>query len=218
MRHFFTDAQRLLQSEFETIQLADRIVDAVVNESLSTEQIDFIHGRNMFFLATVDEFGFPSCSYKGGDAGFVRVTAPDKLYFPSFDGNGMFMSLGNIDANQKVGLLFVDFETPQRIRVRGEARCLRSGAIVDSYPGADLVVEVSVAHVWVNCPRYVHRMSPEQASPYVPNAQGEVPLALWKRVDLLQDVLSEADREQAQQLGLISIEEYESRVAAGRLT
>ena len=63
-----------------------------------------------------------------------------------------------------------------------------------------------------------HSSWDEEVSPYVPNAQGEVPLALWKRVDLLQDVLSEADREQAQQLGLISIEEYESRVAAGRLT
>lgn len=218
MSNFFTDTQRQLQTEFESTQLADRIVEAAVNEELSADQMNFIHARNMFFLATVDEFGFPSCSYKGGNVGFVRATSPTTLYFPSYDGNGMFMSLGNIDANQKVGLLFVDFETPQRIRVRGDARCLRSGPMLDSYPGADLVVEVSIAHVWVNCPRYVHRMSPEEASPYVPDAQGETPLAMWKRVDLLQDVLSEADKQQAEQLGLISIEEYDSRVAAGSLT
>ncbi len=218
MSDFFTQAQRQLQSEFESTQLADRIVDAVVNEELSADQMDFIHARNMFFLATVDEFGFPSCSYKGGSAGFVRATSPTTLYFPSFDGNGMFMSMGNIDANHKVGLLFVDFETPQRIRVRGDARCLRSGPMLDSYPGADMVVEVSVAHVWVNCPRYIHRMSSEELSPYTPNAQGETPLALWKRVDLLQDVLSDADKQQAQRLGLISIEEYDNRVTAGSLT
>lgn len=217
MSDFFTDAQRQIQSEFESTQLADRIVEAAVHEELSADQIEFIHARNMFFLATVDEFGFPSCSYKGGSEGFVRVTSPHTLYFPSYDGNGMYLSMGNIDANKKVGLLFVDFEKPQRVRVRGEARCLRSGPMMDSYPGADMIIEVSVAHVWINCPRYIHQMSSQETSPYIPDAQGQARLALWKRLDLLQDVLNAADQERAKQLGLISIEQYDSMVATGRL-
>ena len=217
MGDFFTLAQRQLQGEFETTDLADRIVEAVVTEELSDPQAEFIHSRNMFYLSTIDESGYPSCSYKGGDLGFVRVINPVTIVFPNYDGNGMFMSMGNIQDKEKVGLLFIDFETPQRLRLRGEARCLREGPMLDSYPGANLVVEISVNHVWVNCPRYVHRMQPLEQSPYLPGKDGAVSLALWKRVDLIQDVLTAEDRAEAGSLGLITLEEYEAYVARGKL-
>lgn len=217
MGDFFTLAQRELQGEFETTDLADRIVEAVVTEELSDPQAEFIHSRNMFYLSTIDESGYPSCSYKGGDLGFVRVINPVTIVFPNYDGNGMFMSMGNIQDKEKVGLLFIDFETPQRLRLRGEARCLREGPMLDSYPGANLVVEISVNHVWVNCPRYVHRMQPLEQSPYLPGKDGAVSLALWKRVDLIQDVLTAEDRAEAESLGLITLEEYEAYVARGKL-
>jgi len=217
MGDFFTLAQRQLQGEFETTDLADRIVEAVVTEELSDPQAEFIHRCNMFYLSTIDESGYPSCSYKGGDLGFVRVINPVTIVFPNYDGNGMFMSMGNIQDKAKVGLLFIDFETPQRLRLRGEARCLREGPMLDSYPGANLVVEISVNHVWVNCPRYVHRMQPLEQSPYLPGKDGAVSLALWKRVDLIQDVLTAEDRAEAGSLGLITLEEYEAYVARGKL-
>jgi len=217
MGDFFTAAQRELQSEFETIDLADRIAEAVVSEELLDRQAEFIHSRNMFYLSTIDESGYPSCSYKGGDLGFVRVIDSGTVIFPNYDGNGMFMSMGNIQAKAKVGLLFIDFETPQRLRLRGEASLLREGPMLDSYPGANLVVEISVNHVWVNCPRYVHRMQPLEQSPYLPQKDGSVSLALWKRIDILQDVLGAKDCAEAESVGLITVEEYEAYVARGKL-
>ena len=217
MDDFFTAAQRQLQSEFETIDLADRIAEAVVSEELLDQQAEFIHSRNMFYLSTIDESGYPSCSYKGGDLGFVRVIDSGTVVFPNYDGNGMFMSMGNIQAKAKVGLLFIDFETPQRLRLRGEASLLREGPMLDSYPGANFVVEISVNHVWVNCPRYVHRMQPLEQSPYLPQKDGLVSLALWKRIDILQDVLGAKDRAEAEPIGLITVEEYEAYVARGKL-
>ena len=217
MIEFYTETQRQLQNEFGTVNLADRIVEAVVAEELSGQQAEFINSRNMFYLSTIDEFGFPSCSYKGGQFGFVRVVNPKTIIFPSYDGNGMYMSMGNIEAQSKVGLLFIDFENPQRVRVRGEAKCIREGSLVESYPGSDLVVEITVSHVWVNCPRYVHKMQPLEQSPYVPQPDGSAPLALWKRVDLLQDVLTAEDRHTAEAAGLISIKEYDSYVSKGKL-
>ena len=217
MSDFYTPAQRQLQDEFETRGLADRLVAAIVTETLAPSQVDFIHARNMFFLSTIDEHGFPSCSYKGGAPGFVRVTDPGTLVFPSYDGNGMFMSLGNIASQTKVGLLFIDFETPQRMRVRGDARVLRDGPMFESYPGANAAVEVAIERVWQNCPRYVHRMQSLEASPYVPAEDGTVKLALWKRIDMIQDVLSAADRAEAESVGLITVDEYEARVEQGDL-
>ena len=217
MEQFYTEAQRSLQDEFFTRELAERIKEAVVTEELSDDQAAFIQSRNMFYLSTVDEQGYPSCSYKGGDTGFVRVVDPKTILFPSYDGNGMFMSVGNIQAKSKVGLLFIDFQTPQRIRVRGEARCIKEGPILKSYPGANLVIELIVSNVWVNCPRYIRQMNLAEQSPYVPEKDGTIPLALWKRVDLVQDVITDEDRKKAESLGLITIEEYEADVASGKL-
>jgi predicted pyridoxine 5'-phosphate oxidase superfamily flavin-nucleotide-binding protein len=215
MADFYTDTQRTLQDEFQTRGLADRLSEAILSEELTAEQTAFIHSRNMFFLSTVDEQGFPSSSYKGGAPGFVRVPNSRTLVFPNYDGNGMFMSLGNIEAKAKVGLLFIDFETPQRMRVRGEARLLRDGPMLASYPGASIAVEVEIERVWQNCPRYVHKMQPVEQSPYLPAEDGSVRLALWKRIDLVQDVLPAADQAEAEALGLITAEEYEARVAGG---
>ena len=79
----------------------------------------------MFFLATSDADGQPQCSYKGGEPGFVRVLDERTLCFPVYDGNGMYLSLGNLHVNPKVGLLFIDFESPSPLRVEGERSCTR---------------------------------------------------------------------------------------------
>lgn len=217
MSDFYTPAQRRLQDEFDTRRLADLLVQAIITPELSPQQIEFVHERNMFFLSTVDEDGFPSSSYKGGARGFVRVPSPSMLVFPAYDGNGMFTSLGNIEARTKVGLLFIDFEKPRRMRVRGEARLLRNGPMLASYPGAKAAVEVTIERVWQNCPRYVHRMQLVESSPYVPRTDGSAKLAMWKRIDIVQDVLTAADRAEALAVGLITVEDYEARVERGEL-
>lgn len=217
MADFYTPIQRQLQDEFETRALADRLIEATVTDEFTVEQTAFIHDRNMFFLSTINEEGFPSSSYKGGAPGFVRIPEAGRLFFPSYDGNGMFLSMGNIEARAKVGLLFIDFEIPRRIRVQGEARLLREGPVLESYPGADVAVEINVERVWQNCPRYVHRMQSVAASPYVPADDGSMKFALWKRIDVIQDVISETDRAEARSQGLITVEDYQARVDSGDL-
>ena len=216
MTEFYTPEQLALQHAFGTRALAERLEAAIVTPELTPEQIAFVHGRDMFVLSTVDEDGFPSVSYKGGAPGFVRCIDACTLVFPSYDGNGMFLSLGNVAACSRVGLLFVDFETPHRIRVRGEARVLREGPLLASYPGADAAVEVRVERAWQNCPRYVHRMKRVEPSRFVPDDSGEAPLPAWKRIDVVQDVIGEADRVRAREAGLITAEEYETLLRSGR--
>ena len=59
----------------------------------------YIESRDMFFLATADEQGRPNVSYKGGDPGVVRVVDDHTLAFPSYNGNGMYLSMGNLLKN-----------------------------------------------------------------------------------------------------------------------
>ena len=108
----YHDGSRRLQDRFETRRLADRLVEKVAHGEFTDADRAFIESRPMFFLATADAEGRPDCSYKGGRPGFVRVVDAETLAFPSYDGNGMFKSLGNILVNPQVGLLFIDFESP----------------------------------------------------------------------------------------------------------
>lgn len=216
MSGYYGATHRALQDEFDTRRLADLMEGGVMHNEFAPHEIDFIQSRDMFFLATTDPSGRPTVSYKGGDAGFVRVTGPGALVFPWYDGNGMFYSAGNLAESARVGLLFIDFLTPNRLRVQGEARLIRDTALVTSWPGAQFVVGVEVESIWVNCPRYIHRYEKTANSKYVPDAQGDAPLPGWKRLDLAQDALTETDRTRvAAAGGVIDQEAYGALVAKG---
>ncbi|MEL7154573.1 MAG: pyridoxamine 5'-phosphate oxidase family protein, partial [Pseudomonadota bacterium] len=99
---FYTDEQRKLQAENDSLKLADVVVKAIVRDEIEEPHIPFITSRDFFFLSTVSAEGEPTVSYKGGDVGFVKVPDSKTVIFPSYDGNGMFKSMGNISASGKV--------------------------------------------------------------------------------------------------------------------
>jgi predicted pyridoxine 5'-phosphate oxidase superfamily flavin-nucleotide-binding protein len=185
----YHDGNRELQDRFDSRRIADRLVEVLHRTEFTDEDRAFVESRPMFFLATADASGAPDCSYKGGRPGFVRVLGPSELAFPSYDGNGMFKSLGNVLANPQVGLLFIDFETPKRLRVNGTASIDPADPLLGSFEGAQLVVRVRAEHIFPNCPRYVHRLSLQEVSAYVPATGHEPPVPAWKQMDALRDHL-----------------------------
>ncbi len=216
MADLFDDHHRALQERFETRPLAERTARLIVHGEIEEQDKRFIESRDMFFLASVDAKGQPTCSYKGGEPGFVKVVNAKHVAFPSYDGNGMFLSLGNISATAKIGLLFLDFETPHRLRLHGTASFVENDPLMAEYPGADLIVRVAVTNLFVNCPRYVHRYRKLASSHYVPKANCETPFAQWKRIDELQDALPARDRGRvAEAGGVITSEDYLAKVMAG---
>lgn len=189
MASMFHEGSRALQDRFDTRRLADRIEARLVRGELGDAEKDLIEELDLFFLATADDEGRPSCSFKGGAPGFVRVLDPTTLAFPSYDGNGMFLSLGNLARNPGVGLLFIDFERCTRLRVNGTASVDEHDPLLGEYPEAQLVVRVHVREVFPNCPRYIPRMQRVEASPFVPRAGCETPVPRWKRSSWAHDVL-----------------------------
>jgi len=183
MSRLYGEQQRMLQDAFGTRNLADRVEQRACKTEFDEETKGFIEARDMFFLATVDHQGRPTVSYKGGDPGFVKIVDRTTLVFPSYDGNGMFLSMGNIAQSHQVGLLFISFERPHRIRVQGTASISCDDPMMSHYKEADLIVRVQLAELWQNCPRYVHRYQKETASRYVPREACETPMAdgnAWK--------------------------------------
>jgi len=185
----YHDDMRALQDRFDTRRLADRLDEQLGRAAFTEQDKAFIESRTLFFLATADARGRPDCSYKGGVAGFVRVTAPGEIEFPSYDGNGQFRSLGNIGANPAVGLLFIDFESPKRLRVNGEALVLDDAATLARHHGAQLVVRVRARRIFPNCPRYIHKSAGAALSADAPRPGHEPPAAAWKSMSIIADVL-----------------------------
>lgn len=181
---------RRLQDDFDSRRLADRLVEVTVHDTIDERTGRFFARASYFYLATVDSDGFPDVSYKGGRPGFVRVVDERTIRFPSYDGNGMFRSLGNIVDTARVALLFIrQNDRPARIRVHGTAAVVTDRAVVDTFVGAEAVVEVTVARTFVNCPRYVHDLASGELSPFAPAAGIAVPEPEWKQWDIFADVL-----------------------------
>lgn len=193
MSRIYHEGQRELQRQFDSVRLADRLEQVTYRTRITPEDRAFIESRDMFFLATADAEGHPNCSYKGGDPGFVRVLDETTIAFPCYDGNGMFLSFGNAAVNPHVGLLFIDFESPKRLRLNGEASIDRSEAMIASFREAQFVVRVKVRELFPNCPRYIHRYQLIERSTFVPREGVETPIPGWKRFDWAKDVLPDGD-------------------------
>jgi uncharacterized protein len=184
---------RELQDVRDTRRIADRLSEVTLRSRFAEEDRAFIGRSRMFFVATADDTGAPDCSYKGGIAGFVKVVDDHTLEIPDYDGNGMYRSWGNVTINPKVGLLFIDFETPRRLRVNGTAQISRDPAVIAAHEGAAFVVRVTAERIFPNCPRYIHRMQFAEESVYAPRPGHVPPVPAWKSFDVFRDALPDRD-------------------------
>lgn len=189
----YHEGSRRLQDRFDTRKLADRLVEVLARNAFTDADRAFIESRPFFFLSTADAEGRPESSYKGGVPGFVRVLAPQTLAFPSYDGNGMFKSLGNLLVNPYVGLLFMDFESPKRLRVNGRATLDEDDPLLSEFVGAQVIVRVRAEAIFPNCPRYIHKMQWLEQSAYAPCEGHTPPQPEWKQRPVFREVLPPGD-------------------------
>ncbi len=187
----YGDGARRIQDSLDTRRLADAIARHTLHVGLTGDDIELIRSQSTVWISTVDADGWPDVSYKGGDVGFVEVATPSELRIPSYDGNGMMRTLGNIVDTGRIALLFVDTDRPWRMRVHGTARVSLDPTDLDRYRGADALIVVTVARVFPNCGRYIHRGG--SISEDVPGTGAAPPIPDWKRNDFLRDALPARD-------------------------
>ena len=187
MTIMYHDGNRRLQDEFDSRRISDRLEEKLTRTAFTADDTAFIESAIYFFMSTADAEGHPDCSFKGGPAGFVRVTGPSELAFPDYDGNGMFKSLGNLLVNDNVGLLFIDLhDRPRRLRVNGSATVSREDPLLATTIGAQLIVRVQTRAIFPNCPRYIPKMQLVENSVYVPRPGCDPVEPAWKGFDLFK--------------------------------
>jgi len=198
MSSMYHDGQRQLQDDFDTRRLADTLEDKLVKHTLNPKQKAFIESADMFFLATANKQGRPSCTYRGGDpgssgGGFVRCIDDRTLAIPNYDGNGMYVSWGNTIDNPSVGLLFIDFMKGWRLRIHGDAKIARNDPLLAEFCEAQFIVRVTVREAFGNCPRYIHKYQLVERCAFVPREGCETPVPEWKKQPDFKESLPKND-------------------------
>lgn len=194
---FYHPGMRELQDRFDGRRVADGLEKHRRHFEFWEQDIKLISEARFFFIATSYQ-DFADCSMRSGDPGFVKITGPDTLEYPEYDGNNMYRTLGNIHKNPNIGLLFVRFDGKSfRTRIRGKATICDDAETMARHHGAKLVVRV-LCEIFPNCPRYVpDLMGAGDGSPppnqFVPRPGHEPPPPEWKSRDYLKDVLSKYD-------------------------
>jgi predicted pyridoxine 5'-phosphate oxidase superfamily flavin-nucleotide-binding protein len=187
----YHDGQRQLQDRYGGRAVADRLEAHRLHRTFTDEDRALIETTPFFFLATAWQDSV-DCSMKGGMPGFVRVTAPNEIAWPDYDGNRMYRSLGNLLKNPAVGLLFLKFDAKStRLRITGQARIDESPEAMAELPGAKRLIRVTAENIFYNCPRYVPEMEFVEASIYAPRPDYTPPEPEWKSRDYIRDVLNE---------------------------
>jgi predicted pyridoxine 5'-phosphate oxidase superfamily flavin-nucleotide-binding protein len=177
---FYHEGSRRMQRHFGTEDLADHLARRYVLEELEDEHVGWIIGADAVYVATLDPDGHPECSYKGGLPGFILVPDVRIIEIPSYDGNGMYRTLGNAASESWVGLLFLFPEINAKLRVNGTSEVLTDPEAVGEHQGAEAVMRVTVKAVFENCPRYLHNPATGEYSAHCPRPGYQPPPPDWK--------------------------------------
>ena len=190
---FFHDGMRELQDRYEGRAVADRLEKHRMHTTFTDEDRAMIEASSFFFLATATDDSV-DCSFKGGDPGFVRVVGEAELAWPDYDGNRMYLSLGNIQRSPRVGLLFLRFDghrfdgSAARLRINGRATINESAEALAGLTGAKRLIRVRADHIFPNCPRYIPKMELVERSEYTPRDGYTPPDPDWKGRPHVKDI------------------------------
>lgn len=96
-------------------------------DRLSEQERDFIAARDSFYMATTSETGWPYLQHRGGAAGFVKVLDDRTLGFADYRGNRQYVSIGNLSADNRAALFFMDYPNRARLKLLGRIRVVNVG-------------------------------------------------------------------------------------------
>ncbi len=140
-------------------------------DALSADDIAFIQSRESFYIASTTPDGWPYVQHRGGPAGFLRVSGPNRLLCGDFKGNRQFITMGNLQRDTRVSLFFMDYLNQARLKVQGHATLVPLSeadeavalSLRTEQPAPERVLQIDVIAMDWNCPKYIPRLYSEAA-------------------------------------------------------
>ncbi|WP_395444690.1 pyridoxamine 5'-phosphate oxidase family protein [Caulobacter sp. UC70_42] len=135
-----------------------------VSEAFTPNEVAFIAERDSFYMASVSETGWPYVQHRGGPPGFLKVLDETTLAFADYAGNRQYISTGNLDANDRLALILVDYPRRARLKILAHAERLALDAEPDllarvSVPGyrarPERIFRLRLAAFDWNCPQHI---------------------------------------------------------------
>ena len=135
---------------------AHRFYRQQVLDRLNDRMTDFIGRQEMVWIATADGGGECDCSFRAGPPGFVQVLDAWTMRYPEYRGNGVMASLGNLQENPHVGMVFLDFDQERiGLHVNGTARVIEPDHRTAERPRVERWVEVHVQEAYIHCRKHL---------------------------------------------------------------
>jgi len=165
MNRLFTDSVKAVQTEFGTREIQSRHDGLeLTRDQLTQAEATFIASRDGFYMATVNEEGWPYVQFRGGQPGFLKVLDERTLGYADFQGNRQLISMGNLRHNERASLFLMDYPSQTRLKIMVEAQVLNASERPDLLPILEdpgynapierFVILHVIAHDW-NCPKHI---------------------------------------------------------------
>src|SRR5580692_4095423 len=118
----FTPLLKAQQTKRGSRHLYERVERSnVLGDKLGPMEQAFIAERDGFYMASVSETGWPYIQFRGGHKGFLHVLDERTIGFADLRGNTQYISVGNLQHDDRVALFFMDYATQSRLKILGRA-------------------------------------------------------------------------------------------------
>jgi predicted pyridoxine 5'-phosphate oxidase superfamily flavin-nucleotide-binding protein len=160
----FTESVKAQQEKYGSRRSYARMEAVDRGTELGFAEADFIAERDGFYLATVGETGYPYVQFRGGPNGFLKVLDQRTLAYADFRGNLQYISVGNLNHNDRAALILMDYARRQRLKIYARIEVIEAkdaSGLIAQWQDPEYKAQIEramVLHVeafdW-NCPQHI---------------------------------------------------------------
>ena len=190
----FTPAVKAVQTRYGTRVSNQRLEAASERHDTLTEtEVEFISSRDGFYQATVSGSGWPYVQFRGGPPGFLRVIDNKTVGYADFRGNVQYLTIGNLEGEERIALILMDYANQRRLKIWGRARVVHARddpervnalAVPNYRARIERAVVITVEAFDWNCPQHITRRFTE----------AEVQVAIAPLLDELAELRQRVER------------------------
>jgi predicted pyridoxine 5'-phosphate oxidase superfamily flavin-nucleotide-binding protein len=119
----FTPLVKQQQTQHGSRHLYERVEQSPdMGDRLGPDEQAFLEDSNGFYMASTTETGWPYMQYRGGAKGFLRVLDDRTIAFVDLRGNKQYISVGNLQHDDRVALFFMDYPRQSRLKILGHVK------------------------------------------------------------------------------------------------